>query len=120
MIKNKKLRNDIEIIRSLGVEVNKIISLGGGAKSNLWSQIKSDISGVKTVVPDFTETAVLGAALLSAYGSGVFDDIYKASKSFIDFKKEFEPNPANKKIYDLNFLKYKKLYSLLKDLFRSS
>ncbi len=39
------LKQHIEIVQGLGIEVKKIIAVNGGAKSKLWRQIISDITG---------------------------------------------------------------------------
>lgn len=51
----------------------KLILFGGGAKSALWQQIFADATGLEIVVPEQTEAAGAGAALLAGVGSGDFD-----------------------------------------------
>jgi sugar (pentulose or hexulose) kinase len=39
------LKKDLEIFSKNNISIKKIISMGGGAKSDLWNQIKSDVTG---------------------------------------------------------------------------
>ena len=54
----------------------KIAAAGGGAKSNLWLQIKSDLIGAEFITTDCNELACKGAAMLAvAAGTLFIDDI---------------------------------------------
>ncbi len=111
------MQNYLESVKKLNIDIEKIISIGGGASSNLWCQIKSDMAELKIEVPKYTETALLGSAILTFVSLGVFKDIEDASKNLIRIKKEFIPDKRNKEIYKYNFKKYKRLYESLKDLY---
>jgi sugar (pentulose or hexulose) kinase len=111
------MRNYIEAVNALNVEIEEVISIGGGATSKVWSQIKSDICGLKVVVPEYTEMALLGSAILASTAVGLFSNIADASKNLVKIKDTFLPDEGKKQIYDENFNKYKNLYKSLKDLF---
>jgi xylulokinase len=111
------MRNDIEAIRKLDIKVDKIISIGGGASSRLWSQIKSDICSIRIEVPEYTETALLGSAMLAASALGFYRDIKEASKNIMKVKRQFNPDKNNREVYDGCFRRYKDLYLNLKSMF---
>jgi sugar (pentulose or hexulose) kinase len=112
------IRANLELIRSTNIPVTLIRSMGGGARSRLWSQIKADICGVPVSTMDITDTASLGAALIAGEATGVYPSLEAMGKSrFIKFKDTFTPNPENKNIYDLGFRKYQDLYRALKGVF---
>lgn len=111
------MRKDLEAIRGLDLEINEIISIGGGASSKLWSQIKSDICNKPIKIPEYTESALLGSAILAASATGFFTDIIQASKNLTKIKNIFYPNKENKNVYDEGFKKYIELYNKLKDSF---
>jgi len=50
------------------------VVIGGGAKSDIWAQIKADILGMPVTRPRYTEAASLGAAILAAAAVGVVTD----------------------------------------------
>ncbi|MDD5600836.1 MAG: FGGY family carbohydrate kinase [Actinomycetota bacterium] len=111
------MMNYLNSAKKLGIDVEKIISIGGGASSNLWCQIKSDMAGLKIEVPEYTETALLGSAILTFISLGFFKNIKDASKNLTKIEREFIPDKKNKDIYGHNFKKYKRLYESLKDLY---
>ena len=111
------MRNDIEAVKSSGIGIDRIISMGGGASSDLWSQIKSDVCKVKVDIPLYTETALLGSAMIACVSMGFYKDLVEASKSIVKIKKTFTPEKLNEKIYDDGFRKYNGLYKSLKNFY---
>ena len=47
-----------------GKHIGEFVSIGGGAKSEVWAQIKADIMGVNISL-DLNDMAPIGAALLA-------------------------------------------------------
>lgn len=111
------LRNDLELFSKIDIKVDKLISLGGGAKSKFWCQIKADITGKEINILENSETAVLGAAIIAGVGVGVYNNYDRAVKNIVKLKEKFHPNNNLKEIYDKYFLKYKNLYENLKSSF---
>ena len=66
------LKRDLKLFDEMGYKIKGITSLGGGAQSKLWNQIKADITGIEINTFSYTENAVLGAALIAGVGAGVF------------------------------------------------
>lgn len=64
----------------LGLEVDEIRAMGGGANSPLWCQMKADMTGKKLVTLKNKETACLGSAILAGVGTGVFESVEKAAE----------------------------------------
>ena len=111
------LRDNIEMFESSGIGINKIISLGGGAKSDLWCQIKSDITGIEINRPQYMETPLLGAAMIAGKGIGIYSEFKDIIKKNIKIYKVFQPNHENNDIYNIAFKKYKDIYKNLEKLF---
>lgn len=76
----------------LGVECKEIRAMGGGAKSELWCQIKADMCDIKLVTLQNEETACLGSAILAGVGIGMFDSVEEACKRFVSFHGEYLPS----------------------------
>ena len=96
----------------LQIPVNEVISIGGGAKSKLWRQIKADITGKKVVTLKNKETGCLGTAILAGYGSGVYKDINEAVSKIVERKDEVTPI-TNKSDADTVYNRYLELEELL-------
>ncbi|WP_300271678.1 FGGY family carbohydrate kinase [Halomonas sp.] len=54
---------------------HRMLSVGGGARSRFWLQIKADILGIEFSQLDTTDAAALGAALLGGVAGGVFNGV---------------------------------------------
>jgi len=77
----------------------KIVATGGGARSDLWLQIKADLLGTEFITTRCYEPACMGAAILAAVAAGWFKDIRRASSRLIAAQKSFSPNPIDSKTY---------------------
>ncbi|MBQ7569794.1 MAG: hypothetical protein IJT22_02575, partial [Synergistaceae bacterium] len=107
--------------RITGNKINKFSAIGGGAKSEVWAQIKADITGRDITVLDIHDMAPIGAALLAGVGVGAFKDVYEASsKVEKSVYKEFTPNHAHDDIYAKRYGTYLSMYPALKDIFRNN
>ncbi len=111
------VRRNIEVIERLGVPVNEVRALGGGARSRVWKQIEADIIGRPVLTTTNEEAATLGAAILAGKAVGLYSNIEEAAEQMIRIKDRFEPNVENKSVYDDAFATYIKLYEALYPLF---
>lgn len=91
--------------------------VGGGALSDVTSQILADCTGkvVETVASPQNVGAV-GAAVLIAVSAGLIESISDAKK-LIPASKTFAPDMKNKSVYDKNFTVFKQLYKSNKENF---
>jgi xylulokinase len=86
-----------ELLPDLDLRETRVI--GGGARSRLLNQIKSDILGVPYVTLNREEFAVLGSAILAGYAVGVFDDLAATAQRFTQTTGWTEPDPTNHAYY---------------------
>jgi len=84
----------------INIETNEIRLMGGGAKSELWNQIKADMTGKKLTTLKNKETACLGSAILAAVGFGAFKSVEEACK-MIKTDKTYTPGSNDyTKVYE--------------------
>ncbi len=79
----------------LGVDCDEVRSMGGGASSPLWCQIKANLTRKRIAVLENNETACLGSALLAGVGAGLFSDVETACADVIRIKKVYEPQAVD-------------------------
>src|SRR5690606_33793312 len=72
------MRDGLEIMRGLGLQIEQIRVTGGGARSPLWRQMQADIYGAEVATLGAEEGPAYGAALLAGVAAGVFRDVYEA------------------------------------------
>ena len=104
------MKENIDLIRSRGAAVDEIRSLGGGAKSDLWLQMKADILNVPVRRPVIQEAATFGDALMAGTGAGIYPDLVEASERLCRFDRTFEPRPEVGALYEEPFERYRALY----------
>lgn len=109
---------NLEAISDMGLEVKQIRTMGGGSKSEIWNQIKADITG-KTLNVTYSsqDTACLGAAILAGNAAGVFESIEGAVESMVQIKKSYEPDMKRHEMYQKQYKKYNMLFKALSELF---
>ncbi len=111
------VRRNIEVIEGLGIPVNEIHALGGGARSRVWKQMEADITQRPVLTTTNEEAATLGAAILAGKAVGLYASIEEAAEQMVQIKDRFEPQPANRTVYDEAYRTYVRLYDELCPLF---
>ncbi|AQY52213.1 xylulose kinase [Listeria weihenstephanensis FSL R9-0317] len=93
-----------------------VISTGGGAQNEDWLQMQADILGVQIETLVSEQGPALGAAMIAAVGSGIFDDLASAVPTFIKKKASYSPNMENHKVYDDFYEAYQEIYPATKQI----
>lgn len=104
------LNESIAIFRKNGKNIDTVISIGGGAKSETWLQIQADIFNAQIVRLNSEQGPGMGAAMLAAYGCGWFESLKACADQFLQVDKTFTPIPEN-------VVKYQELYRIYKDIY---
>lgn len=110
------LKHNLEAAKEAGAQVSVLRAMGGSANSLLWTQIKSDVTGLPIVVPASDTATTLGAALLAGVGVGMYQDFEEAVEATVHNRREHQPDPAKSCVYDHNYAIYLALYQNLKQL----
>jgi len=100
------LRRHVEALSEIGVKAEEITSLGGGAKSDVWLQMKADVLGRPVSRPECTETGLLGAAILAGVGAGMFDDVAETARNFVRVRNVFRPDDSRRALYDRAYARH--------------
>ncbi|WP_026487296.1 xylulokinase [Caldanaerobius polysaccharolyticus] len=111
------LRHNIEVAEEAGATVNRLISVGGAANSDVWMQIKADVTGKEIVVPYSDDATALGAALLAGVGTGIYEDFKEAVRRTVRVRKIYKPNPDNFKVYGDLYGVYREIYARLESTY---
>ena len=106
------LRDALELMRTAGnKEINKIISIGGGAKNEDWLQMQADIFNATVIKLTSEQGPALGSAIIAAMGCKWFDSYEDCIDAFIGYEKEFTPNPENVETYEKAYKVYAQVYA---------
>lgn len=110
------LNESIEVFRQEGKKIDKIISIGGGAKNDVWLQMQADIFNARVLKLKSEQGPGLGAAMLAAIGVGWFQTLEECADSFIHISTEFVPNHERVVKYKEIFSIYQMVYSSTKEI----
>ncbi len=113
------LKDCLEIIKELGVDVSEVRASGGGGKSPLWRQMQADIFNSEICTTNASEGPAFGVAILAGVGSGVYKSVPEACEATIKVKTRQQANQAVTAKYDDDYKLYTKLYQSLKSDFKS-
>jgi xylulokinase len=97
-----------------GLQVREMRSVGGPSRSDMWNQLKADVTGFRVEVPRVREAAAVGAAIVAAVGVGAHPDLRTAIREMSVIERRFEPDPERTAIYDRVYDAYVSLYPALK------
>lgn len=111
-------RDSVEVLRSMGADINEMLACGGGGTSPLWRQMLADTYNcpVKTVVSK--EGPALGVAILAAVGAGIYESVPQACREVIKTNLPQEPVKENVPQYEAYYKIYTSLYPALKDCYK--
>ncbi|MGF7143558.1 xylulokinase [Anaerotaenia torta] len=111
------LRDSFEIVKSLGVAIDRIRINGGGAKSPLWCKIIADVLNVKVDKINSAEGPAFGAAILAAVGCGRYANVEEATEKLIKVISTTEQDPEEVERYNKKYEVFKELYPALKNVY---
>jgi len=111
-----ELQENLDLLRDSDVLIRELHAVGGGARSDLWLQLKADICNIPLRVPKVTEAACLGAALLAGTAAGVYTDLTSAVEQVVEVSRTVSPNPRSVSAYDQRYQLYQQIYPLLRHL----
>jgi len=103
-----------------GVQVREMRVCGGPAQSEVWNQIKADVTGFRVAVPAVLETAVLGSAILGACAIGAHADLPTAIAAMTRVDHRLEPNTDLAPVYQRLFDAYVGLYPATAPILRGT
>lgn len=112
------LKNCLDIIQDMGVEINEVRASGGGGKSKLWRQIQADLFGRDISTVNSSEGPAFGAALLAGVGSGLYSSVEEACDATVKVVTTQSYDQANHQAYGKYYSLYNKLYHSLKSDFK--
>jgi xylulokinase len=81
-----------ELSRCAGQTIEKVYCTGGGSRSGVWTQLRSDVCGIPFLRPAIPEAA-FGAAVLAA--SSFFGSLDMATDKMVNLQEKFDPDPRD-------------------------
>jgi xylulokinase len=111
------LKANLDLVEQIGVRTDEVRSMGGGARSDLWLQIKADVLQKPVRTLEVEETACLGAALTGATATAHFSSLEEGVAQMVRLHRTIEPRVSNLQAYQRGFARYRELYERLTPMF---
>jgi xylulokinase len=102
----------LDILKEGGAKIEMLRGVGGGVRSDWWTQLRADLFGTVIETVDQPELGTLGAALLAGKAVGMWDDVERKAGEFTRASKRYYPNPKRATLYKERMEFYR---SLMKD-----
>ncbi|MFA9397954.1 MAG: xylulokinase [Clostridiaceae bacterium] len=112
------LRDCMEIIQGMEIDVDEIRASGGGGRSPLWRQMQADNFNKDVVTINSKEGGALGVAILAGVGANIYKSVEEGCETAISVVSSTKPEEFASQTYSKDYEKYKSLYLALKDEFR--
>jgi len=113
------MKDSLEIIREMGIEVGEVRLSGGGARSGLWRQMQADVYAQPVCTINAEQGPAYGVALLAGVGTGVWSSVEEACEACITVTSRLKPARKQRAVYRQFYPVFRKLYrSLRKDFDR--
>jgi len=111
------MKDQVEIMREIGIAVREIRASGGGARSEFWRQMQADMYDAKIVTVNVTEGSALGAAILAAVGTGAYTSVPSACRQIVKRVDVARPGRKRVELYNRHHKIFGELYQQLKCTF---
>ncbi len=111
-----EMLQNAQLLKSMGTSITSMTCVGGGTKSEMLLQIKSDIMGIPVHRLRSKESGTTALAMLCAVACRDFTNLEEAAKSMVKIDKTFTPNEQYHQVYQERFSIYKNIYSSIVSL----
>lgn len=101
-----------------GTQTREIYAIGGGAKSALFNQIKSDILGVRYTTLHTADTGAWGAAIVAGYAVGVYSDMAETANRAVYKAAVFDSRAEQHNAYARFAQLYPETLTALRGIYR--
>lgn len=99
------------------LKLHEVRVIGGGARSDLWNQIKSDVLGLPYKKLDRDDFTLLGDVLIAGNAIGIYDDLAEIAQSFAKGRKYYYPDEDNYLQYQEFTKAYGNTFDRVRDIF---
>ena len=113
------LLDALNVIKETGINIDRMSLCGGGGTSPMWRQIICDVFNCPVNTIASGEGPALGAALLSAVGSGIYKNVQEAVDATIKYDSMYYPSKEAINEYLKYYKVYQGLYPALKDSYKA-
>ena len=113
------IRDNIEVAKSIGIDVKSSYICGGGAKSKLWRRILCNVLNIELQIPNAEEGPGYGSTMLSMVGAGEYKNVEECAKMLLSVKDSVSPEKELVNLYEERYNKFRQIYPAIKELYKN-
>ncbi len=110
-----EFRYMFEKLKKSGVSIEKLTFTGGASKSDIWTQIVSDIFNAEVRRVEVADATLIGAAILAGKGVGVYENTKMGVEAMVKFRNAAVPEKTDNEKYEKLFKVYSAAYNSMVD-----
>ena len=112
------IKDNLEIIKAFGIDIQSSCLCGGGAKSGLWREILANVLNIELNIPMTEQGPGYGAVILAMVGAGAYKTVKECSEALFKAKETVSPCPQLVALYNERYDKYRRIYPAVKELYK--
>ena len=112
-----EMRYNMEKLEAGNVRIQRLLACGGGARSQVWLQIKADILGCEIIPVQVEETGAMGSAVFG-FAAVTGESPFTIAQNFWQYGSPICPNPEYQTIYNKKYQMYKVLRGMYMEQWR--
>ena len=107
---------NMERLKGSGIHYKMLHATGGGARSQVWMQMKADILNVPITALKTADAGTVGSAMLTGIAAGCFEDLEDAAAHMVETRQVYRPRPEMHGKYQEIYKRYRELYRAVRPL----
>ena len=111
------IRDNVEVARSLGIDIHSSKICGGGAKSPLWKKMVANILNVELECLESEQGPGIGGAMLAMVPCGEYATVQAACDRIVHVASTVKPEPELVAKYEKRYQQFRQIYPACKQLF---
>jgi xylulokinase len=111
------LKDVVMALQAMDVATDRLRLLGGGARSDLWTQIRADVTGLPAERARLSDASAVGAAMLGGVAAGILRDLASAAGLLSAAGSTIEPDTRRHRLYGDAHARYRRLFESLKPMY---
>lgn len=111
-----EMQINMECLKKSGIHFNMLYATGGGAKSEVWMQMKADVLNLPITALATVDAGTVGSAMLTGIAVGCFESLADAAAHMVMKKKIYKSNPVMHEKYMKIYERYRQLYYAVRPL----
>lgn len=111
-----EMLTNLEYLRRSDLSFTMLHATGGGARSEIWMQMKADMLHVPITALATSDAGTVGSAMLTGIAAGIFRDLEDAAAHMVEKTKVYEPRTEMYEKYQRIYERYRKVYESVREL----